>query len=111
MTNAIKKWGYKPDGSACVFLCHPGDALPLGWHDNHSVIENEELRHGEALSKAAGDSIQFPVAIGDASEAELYPDDGPGEPRLAYDENNRPVVAIEPPVVKRRGRPPKIRME
>jgi hypothetical protein len=91
MSGSFILWGYKPDGSARVFRLNPGDELPPGWTDNVYVIQAPELRTGDALSNAAGDSVREPIPVSHAA-ALANDDDGELELPLQYDEDNQQVV-------------------
>jgi hypothetical protein len=100
-------FGYKPDGSAKLFDLRAGEILPNGWSDDINVIENADLRTGEAVTASAGGSLVHPVRVGapEPHEAMTYADfkalSEDGEP-LLYDENNVQVKAKRGP-----GRPRK----
>ena len=104
-THFTRIFGYKRDGSACLFELAPGDTLPGDWSHDISIIENPEHRTGEAISERAKVSVKFPVRVSKPDDDEdVIEDEDNGDPMpLRYDENN---VQIEEPIMKRRGRPP-----
>lgn len=112
MASFEKVWGYRPNGESCLFAVAPGEKLPDGWSPDVMVIADPSKRTGEAVSAAAGDSVREPVPAS-AQAAALYIEErtlaehGPAD-ALRYDENNQ---MVEPPIARRRGRPPKVRDE
>ena len=100
-------FGYQPDGSTRLFELVEGGELPAGWFSDINVIENADLRTGEAVSSAAGITLIHPVRVGklEPHETMTYADfkalSDDGEP-LLYDENNVQVKAKRGP-----GRPRK----
>ena len=94
-----RMWGYKPDGSACVFAVPSGGALPPGWSSDVTVIADPALRTGEKVSAAAGKTILEPVAVTPEAKAALKQEVAKKEvaagQTLRYDENNRPLPAAK----------------
>jgi hypothetical protein len=103
MTHYGRTWAYKPDGSACVFEMASGDELPEGWSHDISVIVDPEKRTGEAVSRAARESLIKPVRISKAELKGLFEeqDEEPIEAPLQYDQD---LQQVSPP--KPRGRGP-----
>jgi hypothetical protein len=107
-------WGYKPDGSACVFALRHDESLPKEWSTDVMVIEKPEHRTGERLSLMAGDSIRSPVFVTPETKAqaamlELEEEEAEMATALRYDENNLPVGGQNEDfdeIPSRRGRPP-----
>jgi hypothetical protein len=95
MSSAQRLWGYKADGSACLFLVPVGGKLPAGWSPDVNVIEIEALRTGEKISAAAGTSVHSPVPASQEAKVAVKNDAAAGhkvsDSVLRYDEDNRQV--------------------
>ena len=104
MSAAQRLWGYKPDGSARLFLVIAGGVLPAGWSSDIGVIEDPEKRTGEAVSAAAGPSVYTPVVASEEAAQAVKDDAKQTADELAnslrYDEDNQLI----PPPKKRIGR-------
>jgi hypothetical protein len=103
MTLSIKMFGYKRNGSACLFELAPGDELPPEWSSDILTIEDPEKRTGEAITFAARESVKFPVRVGDVKRGPWLdePEDAVDQEPLRYDQDLNQVLPM-----KRRGRPP-----